>query len=434
MGFIYHLALIAATLTRFIQTATTFSSIVTATNWIGWVNYFNDKPAYLDSDGFVNIDTLKLNSTLTNFTDFACSSSKQICLVATGFIVTAFTSDGTRLKKNEAYRTRDQASIRINSKIGIIENSEYFLTSSLSKYGVARWKYGNTDSFSNLNFTGISDSLDTYDLLVIPSSAFAIISYTAYNSLVVINFATMIELKKINVNTGLLAPLTSDLSKGYLVNSLENCLVKIDYYQGTIKGNVNTLPYTHAIKNVPGSDWVIVVGYRSLMIYDLSGDLFSTWSQKYYQSTTTSISGLLLDQVVGSLLSFGPGFITSVTETEQVFCHPYCSSCSTWLTPNFCSTCSSLASVNGTTCSPAASAITAPPGGAINYNTTSWSDDNMKPAPPGGFDIKKYYFYFMIGGAAIIGICCVYCFFKICCCGDSKEKTNKVHNDDDYDD
>jgi hypothetical protein len=432
MGLMFQLALVAATLARCIQASTSISTVISATNWIGWVNYLNGKLAYLDSDGFLNIDNTKVNTTLTNFTDFACSASKQICLVNSGFITTAFTYDGSSIKKNEVYRSRDQAKIKMNGKIGIIENSEYFLVSSLSKYGIARWKYGNTESFANLNFSGISDSLDTYDLLVIPTSPFAIISFTAYNSLVVLNFATMLELKKININTGLLAPLTSDLSKGYMVNSMENCLVKLDYYQGTIKGNINTLPYTQAIKNVPGSDWVIVVGFRSLMVYDLSGETFSSWSQKYFQSTMSSVSGVLLDPVIGSLLSFGPGFIASVSESDQGLCHPDCTACSKWLTPNFCSACSSSASLAGTKCGQTVSAIKSPPGGEINYATTTWSEENMKPAPPGGFDIKKYYLYFIIGGGAILGICCLYCFFKMCCCGE-KEKTNKVHNDE-YDD
>lgn len=409
-----------------VHAATTFTPVVTSTNWIGWVSYVDGKPAYIE-DGFIVFDTIRANSTLVNYTDFACSSTKKVCLLTTDFITVAFTSDGTNVKKNEVYRIRDQTNLKIAGKIGIIEGADYFLTSSLSRYGLARWKYGSTDVYSSLNFTGVSESLETFDLLVIPSSPWAIVSYAAYNSLAVANFVTMTDFKRISINAGLLAPLTGDLSKGYMVNALESSLIKISYYEATIKGDIKSSSFVTAIKNVPGSDWVVVVGFRSIMIYDLSGDTFSSWSQKYYQPTGVSVSGILLNDMLGTLLNFGPGYINTVAETDQAFCHPWCSSCTKWLSPNFCSVCTAQATLSGTMCT--AKAITAPPGGAVAYSSAAWSEDNQKPAPPSGFDIKKYYLYFIIGGAAILGICCLYCLWKMCC-GDKEGKNNQVHSKD----
>ena len=406
--------------------ASTFTPLVTGANWIGWATYVDSKPAYFE-DGFVVFDTLRVNSTLVNYTDFACSNTKKVCIVATDFIYVAFTSDGTAVKKNEVYRVRDQSALKISAKIGIIEDADYFLTSSLSRYGLARWKFGKTDSYASVNFTGISESLDTYDLLIIPSSPWAIVSYSGYNSLAVANFVTMTDFKRVTVNAGLLAPLTSDLSKGYIVNAVESSLIKINYYEGTIKGDLKSPSFIISMKNVPGSDWVVAVGFRVLMVFDLTGDTFSAWTQRYYESTGVSVSGLWLDQTVGTLLNFGLGFINTVAETDQGLCHPSCTACTKWLVSGFCSACTTQATLSGTKCT--LNAVTAPPGGAIVYPTAPWSEDNNKPAPPSGFNIKDYYLYFIIGGAGILGICCLYCLIKMCC-GDKEEKNNKVHSRD----
>lgn len=102
-----------------------------------------------------------------------------------------------------------------------IEGTDYFLTSSLSKNGVNRFKLGTMDSYSQLKFDSIPLGLDTTDLLVIPRAKFALLSYTNYNNIILFDFVEMRFQKSININSGLLAPLDADQSKARFVVSNE---------------------------------------------------------------------------------------------------------------------------------------------------------------------------------------------------------------------
>lgn len=100
------------------------------------------------------------------------------------------TAASTVTKKDE-YIVRTASSYRVYAKVAFIADTDYFLTSSLSKNGVNRFKIGTVDSYSQLKFDGVPLSLDTTDLLVIPRAKFALLSYSNYNNIILFDFIEM---------------------------------------------------------------------------------------------------------------------------------------------------------------------------------------------------------------------------------------------------
>lgn len=395
-------------------------------NFINILTLLNGNVVYLDGQNLIG-PSVQASMTLQNITEVKCSDSQQVCLVSTDFITQSwgYSTSPNALTKKDEYSVRSQTAYRMSSRTAPIEGSTYFLTSSLSKYGVIRWQYNVTQSYAQLQFAMVPDSLDTTDLLVFNRSRYAIVSYTGFNQLILLDFVGMSEIRRIAVTAGYLAPLDADPSLSYFVNSVGQSVYKLAYADGSIIGSLS-LPYlVTGLRNVAGTDWVIVSGWQQFYIYNMAGTNTSTWSVNpyYFNTTGLSIGSLEFNQMSGAVIISGLMNISLVTDTVPAFCHPACTGCTAWLSQYQCVSCSANATSKGGQC--VLSSITAPMGGAIDYSTASWSANTMTPPPAqSGFNLKNYYMYFVIGAGAVLGLCVLYCLYKMCCSDDNDMNNN----------
>ena len=184
------------------------------------------------------------------------------------------------------------------------------------------------------------------------------------------------------------------------------------------------------LKNVAGSNFVIVSSWEHIYVFDFSSSTSSNWnSNPYFYLVSKSINSLAFSQKEALIQVGGLAHSTLIKDTQATFCHPSCSGCSLMLSEYKCTACSATTSLQGGVCTPSASSITAPPGGAVDLASIKFSEDNVKPPPETGFNIKDYYMYIIIGAGGIVGLCCLYCLCKICCGGsdeDEQQKQNQV--------
>ena len=427
------------------ESTATLTSIYTGSGFLPFATFYGSDPIYIEeisekvSKIILKTNSLDINS--LNATDFQCSLSKQVCLLAIDFLVIPFTIDSasSTLKQTTAYKIRDQSSVRIHTRIAFIEGSDYFISSSLSRYGIIRWKIGQTGTYSQLKFSDVSQVLETSNLLAIPGSKIALLSYAGYNRVIVADIVTMKEVRKVEARATHLAALTQDQSKGFFVVANEALLEKFSWVDGTARVGSTTFDYViRGIRNVFGTDLVIIATWQQVFVINCF-DNDSTWKAApypYFKSIGKTISSFAFSQSSGKLLFSGAGMLNVLEDTSQSFCHPFCQGCSLMLSEKKCTACKSPAVLTDGACLPPADSIKQPPSAVPDFLKVAWSEDNVKPAEK-KFNIKDYYLYIIIGAGGLLGICCIYCLFKMCCGKSEEEKSrNQVHQrkDADYDD
>lgn len=410
----------------------TVTQMYSGTDFVDQFELFNSSLVYINTDNLVYGDKTTPTQ-FKNVTDMACSGTNHKCIVAVDFLYREFTLDKTAgaFKFSKLYKVRDQSNFRIYSKVVFIEGSEYFLTSSLSKFGVNRFKLGDDSSFSQLKFTGIAESMECIDLLVVPGSKYALISYAGFQKIPLIDFVNMNEIRMIPGNAGYLALLTSDISQGFFVSAAENYITKYSFSEGTKVAAILSDYIVTGMKNVRYTDFVIVATWEQVYVYNFAGSVSVIWtaSPYYYHILDKQMTGgVRWNQEVATMYFAGVGHITSLTGTNPSFCHPHCSGCSLMLSEFKCTACTAPATLEGAECRMPADKIKSPPGGTLNYTAVLWSDNNMKLASPAGFNIKDYYLYIIIGAGGLVGLCCIFCICKMCCKKNDDERNNRVRH------
>ena len=408
----------------------TVGSLYEGTDYIDRFDLFKNRVVYLKDQTLV-YGTKTTSTDMKNATDLACSTSSNKCLVAVDFVFKEFTLDPSsgELKFSKKYQVREQSNLRIYSKIAFVEGSQYFLTSSLSKYGVNRFKLGDDSGFAQIKYTSISDFLECTDILVIPNSKYALISYVGYNKISLIDFISMSEVRWIAGHAGFLAPLTADISEGYFVSASEKYITKYKLTDGT-KVDTITIDYIiTGVKNVNNTDFVIVATWEQVYVYNFAGSSTAAWqtSPYFYELLNKQMTGgVKWNQPEAMMYFSGLGHITSLTGTEGTFCHPYCAGCSLILSEYKCTACSSTTTMAESHCTLPADQIKLPPGGKIDYGAAAWIENNSKTGTVGGFNIKDYYLYIIIGAGGLVGLCCIFCICKMCCKKKDTQNKNQV--------
>jgi hypothetical protein len=274
--------------------------------------------------------------------------------------------------------------------------------------------------------------------MVVPNSKFALLSYTGLKMIILSEFVTMKEIRKITATAGLLAPLTSDQSKAFFVSAYESTIEKLTYLDNT-KLEKTVLDYAiKSVRNVQWTDFIIAATWQQVYVVSCSGSgmTYPVNSYPYYYSLSNMINAMSFRQSTGQVLLSGYGFVNTLQDTSSVFCHPFCQGgCSKMLSESMCTSCSSTTTISNGACTQASSNIKAPPGGTLVPSEASWSEDTVKKEEK-KFNIKDYFIYILIGAGGLLGICCIFCICKMCC-GDSEDQgKNKVHqrkNPDDED-
>lgn len=420
-----------------------FVSKYSGTSFVEFADFFGDDVVYIEEipnqSDKIYFKGNSLQTTAVNMTDFKCNFEKKLCILALDFIYLPFsidTSAGT-IKLIDSYKIREQHNLRLHARLAFIEGSDYFLTSSLSKYGLIRWKYGQTSVYSQIKYSDISQVSDTLSLMVVPNSKFALLSYTGLKMIILSEFVTMKEIRKITATAGLLAPLTSDQSKAFFVSAYESTIEKLTYLDNT-KLEKTVLDYAiKSVRNVQWTDFIIAATWQQVYVVSCSGSgmTYPVNSYPYYYSLSNMINSMSFRQSTGQVLLSGYGFVNTLQDTSSVFCHPFCQGCSKMLSESMCTSCSSTTTISNGACTQASSSIKAPPGGTLVPSEASWSEDTVKKEEK-KFNIKDYFIYILIGAGGLLGICCIFCICKMCC-GDSEDQgKNKVHqrkNPDDED-
>lgn len=419
-------------LMEWISSAATVNSVFSGSEFIDLYDVYSDSAAYLKGSQVI-FKTGSMETKLENITDFRCSTEKKICLVGTDFVYLTIGAnfDGTNFTRQMMYSVRQQTKFRIHSRIAFIEGSDYFLTASLSKYGVNRWKIGTNETFSQLKLQGLGNSLEAADLLVVDRSKYALVTFATSLSIYLIDFLAMTETRTINGRAGMLALLTADPSQAHFVCASENQITKYSYLDGTTLATFMNDYLVTGMKNVRNTDFVIVATWEQVYVYSFSGTDTSVWKASPYFLYTSGKQlpgGVRFDQTTGTMYFAGLGHVTSVTDTSSSFCHTSCNGCSIMLTEYKCSACKSPATMDNNMCKLSVDNIKAPPGGATTYTSATWTEDNMKPAPAKGFNIKDYYLYFIIGGGGLAAICCIFCVCKMCCCKKKDDEQQQQGN------
>lgn len=410
--------------------AVTVQSVYSGSDFIERFDIFNGSIAFINGDNLVYANK-SIPTDLHNITDLACSTTAGKCIVSVDFVYKEFVFASGSFTVNNIYRIRDQSNFRIYSKIAIIEGSEYFLVSSLSKYGVNRFKFGDKTSFAQVKFSGMPDTLECLDLLVYPKSKYALVSFTEYNSIVMIDFVNMNQVRSIPGKSGFLAPLTSDISQGYFVSTSENNITKYKLGDGTKIASIRSDYIISGIKNVQYTDFVIVATWEQVYIYNFAGTNVSVWTAipYYYELANKQMTGgVKWDQAEAKMYFSGYGHITSLSDTNTNFCHPECNGCSLMLSDYKCTACTTNSTLQESQCKLPTDQIKAPPGGVIDYANADWSNDNKIKDDSKGFNIKDYYLYIVIGAGGLVGLCCIFCIVRMCCKKD-EDKKNRVNND-----
>lgn len=408
------------------------TSLYSGTDFVEQFEYFKSGITYLLGENLVyGGKTTAIQ--LKNATDLACSTSQKKCIVSTDFVFKEFTLDESAglLKHSKTYKVREQTKFRIYSKVVFIEGSQYFLGSSLSKYGVNRFKLGTDDRFTQLKFPGISETMECIDILVYPKSKYALVSFSGFKKICLIDFVAMNEVRMIPGEAGFLAPLSQDLSQGYFVSARENNITKYKLTDGTMVGSIMIDYIVTGMKNVENTDLVIVATWEQVFVYNFAGTNTTAWaaSPYYYEMLGKQMTGgVLWNQAEATMYFSGYGHITSLTGVSASFCHPFCNGCSMMLSEYKCNACTAPATMDGSVCKLPSSSeqIKTPPGGVINYQSAQWSEENMKPEAAKGFNIKDYYLYIIIGAGGLVGICCIFCICKMCCKKEEDQRNNRV--------
>lgn len=410
--------------------------IYTGFDFIDMFDLFKNSVAYIQGDNLV-FGSKSVATTLQNVTGFACNSDKGKCLVSVDFVIKEFTVDTTtgEMKSSGQYRVRDQSAYRIHSQVAFIEGSNYFLSSSVVFYGLNRWKLGEGTDFSQLSFPSLSSALECIDILVIPKSKFALISYAGSDKIPLIDFVNMNEIRMISGNAGVLAPLSGDSSQGYFLSAAEQVITKYSFVDGTKVGSLRLDYIVTGMRNVQQTDIVIITTWESFFIFEFSGNS-TTWdmgNSYYYRFTDKHLpGGVRFDEGNAVIYLSGLGHLTTFQDADNAYCHPLCSSCTYMLSEYKCTTCTAGQTLDGTTCKLPADQIKSPPGGVVDYSTVAWSDNNKKTAAPAGFNIKNYYLYIIIGAGGLVGLCVIFCICKTCCKNKDDEKNNRVGQQKDH--
>lgn len=419
------------------QPTATLTSVYTGSSFLPFATFYGSDPVYIeevtDKTSKLFFKTSSLDVNTVNATDFQCSLSKQLCLLAIDFLVIPFTIDSasSTLKQSTAYKLRDQSSVRIHSRVAFIEGSDYFISSSLSRYGIIRWKIGQTATYAQLKFSDVSQVLETSSLLAIPGSKIALLSYSGYTRVIVADIVSMKEVRKVDAKATYLAPLSQDQSKGFFVTANEQQLEKYSWVDGTSRIGSTSLDYLiRGLRNVFGTDLVIVATWQQVYVVNCF-DNDSTWQSTpypYFKSIGRTVGSFAFSQTSGKMLFSGLGMLNTLEDTSQSFCHPFCQGCSLMLSEKKCTSCKSPAVLTDGSCLPPADSIKQPPSAVPDFLKVSWSEDTVKPTEK-KFNIKDYYLYIIIGAGGLLGICCIYCLFKMCCGKSAEDKNpNQVHN------
>lgn len=389
---------------------------------------YKGSPVYV-TNGTVRHKTTSAAVSISNVTDLSCSDVQGICIVAGDFLYHSYVIDASgMISKKDEYNVRVTSNLRIYSRVTFIEGTEYFLTSSMSKFGIGRFKVNQLDRYSKLVLDNIPTTLDTQSLLVIPRTKFGIVAYTSYKNLFVFDFTAMTLVNTLDVKAGFLEALDTDQSATRIVVAYEEKISKVNYMNGTIDGTASLDSLITGIRNVRGTDYVIVSSFDSFSIFNFQGNNSINWisNSAYYYQVGKNINDLKFYQKEGSILVAGLGHTTVVKDSNSAYCHPSCSGCTFMLTEYVCSTCAASSTMTNGACVP--NSIQAPPSAALLSGSVTWSEDNVKPAESKGFNIKDYYLYIIIGAGGLVALCCLYCMFKICCGNSEEDEENQRNN------
>lgn len=411
--------LFLATLLDALLSAETVTTVFSGSEFIDLYDVYGDSVAYMKGALMV-VKSSTYDTKLENITDFRCSTTKRFCIVGTDFVYQTIGAnlDGSNFTKQTLYMVRPQTAYRIHSRIAFIEGTDYFLTASLSKYGVNRWKINANSSYTQLKLQGLGTSLEAADLLVVDNSKYALVTFSTAQTISLIDFTAMTETRTITGRAGLLALLTADPSQANFVCASENTITKYSYTDGTSVASLTIDYIVTGMKNVALTDFVIVATWEQVFVYSFSGTSTTTWKAApyFYQLAGKQMpGGVRFDESTGTMYFAGLGHISSVVATNSAFCHSSCSGCTVMLSSYKCSACASTATMTNGVCKANSGSVKAPPGGTVDLSTATWSDDNMKPSTSSGFNIKDYYLYFIIGGGGLAAICIIYCCCRMCC-------------------
>ena len=417
-------------LINLVMSAETLGTVFSGKDFVDLFDILGDSVAYVKNSTVVykggNFDTK-----LDNITDIRCSSSNNICIVGTDFVfnTVAIDASGNNITRTMIYLVRSQTLFRIHSRIAFIEGTDYFLTASLSKFGVNRWRIGHNESFSQLKIQGLGGSLEIADILIVDRSNYALISFSGYSSITLIDFVAMTETRTIKGTAGQLALLTADPSQAFFMSASEKRLTKYSYLDGTAVGSLEIDYIVTGMKNVKHTDFVIVATWEQVFVYSFSGSDTAVWAASpyyYYMAGKQMPGGVRFSQSTATMYFAGLGHVSSLTDTVSSYCHPNCNGCSLMLSEYKCSACKSTATSDNGACK--SSSIKDPPGGVVNFENAKWSDDNMKPAPSKKFNIKDYYLYIIIGAGGLVALCCIYCICRMCCKKNEDEQQQQGNN------
>lgn len=406
-----------------IYSTETLTSLYSGKEFVELFDVYSDSVAYIRNSTFI-FKSGSLDTKIENVTDLRCNTAKSLCIVGTDFVYTSIGVDaaGTNITKQLIYTVRPQTLYRIHSRIAFIEGTNYFLTASLSKYGVNRWMIGKNDSFTQLKFQSLGNALEIADILIIDRSNYALVSFATSLTINLIDYVAMTETRTIKGNAGMLALLSADPSLAYFVSASENRITKYSYLDGTTVASLTNDYIVTGMANVNNTDFVVVATWEQVFVYSFTGTTSTAWivSPYYYSMTGKQMpGGIRFSQQTATMYFAGLGHVTGLTATGTTFCHPNCQTCNLMLSEYKCVSCKSPAADSNGACKIAAGTtadyLKAPPGGEANLVTAKWSEDNMKPAQAKGFNIKDYYLYFIIGAGGLVGLCCVFCICKMCC-------------------
>lgn len=427
--------------TKTVFSAETLTTVYTGTDYVDQFDIYGDSVAFIKNISTFVYKSGSLDTKLTNITELRCSTSKRSCIVGVDFVYTNFTVDPSSgsITPGMIYSVRPQTKYRIHSRVAFIEGTEYFLTASLSKYGINRWRIGKNDSFSQLKIQSLGNSLEVVDLLIVDRTNYALLSFASAVSITLIDFVAMTEVRSIKGAAGHLALLSADPSQANFLSATENKITKYSYLDGSTVATMACDYIVSGMKNVNQTDFVIVATWEQVFVYSFTGNDPKVWAASpyyYYTSGKQMPGGVRFDQSTATMYFAGLSHVTGLADTTAAYCHPNCQTCSAMLSEYKCSSCKSPAVMDNGVCKVSAESIKAPPGGSVSLATASWSDDNMKPAAPKGFDIKDYYLYFIIGGGGLIGIICVFCICRMCCKKSEEEqnaeKQSRVRHQQNY--
>lgn len=403
----------------------TKTSISITSPFVKVAGYVGNNLIYLDGlkmYGSNNIEHLLLYPQ-----DMACSTRNTGQCILAGdhtYFLYSVSASGVVAKKEE-YKLKTPTGLRIISKVVIIEGSEYFLGSALSGSGVMRMKYGKFDLYAGIIFPDLPNYLETLGLIMIPKSKHAIVSYGGYTKLIVFEFLTMTEVRRLNSKAGLLGALQEDISVPSIINIIEYKATKLNYEDGTIISSLDMDYVASAIAVVPWSDWTIVGSWEAIYIYNFAGSNPALWSASLYRENLgLSISTVAFNPLEGEILIAGAPHLTKLSYPQNMYCHPACSGCTRFLSHHFCTACAAGYSFEGQACVRTVAKV--PVGGTPNLMQDGiFSPENTKPVVNKPFDIRDYLNYIYIAGGGVLGIITLCCTFKACCSGGDDDEDNR---------